>query len=431
MDYIQPIIKKNSKKNYSLIVKDNRLIQSKYHLKGIEQKLLYKLFEEVQKKQYTSRFITITFKDFYDDYKHVAGRKFSKKEFKSLIEDIQDKKVYLIITDEETGRSKYRRTQWYAIEGDLDPNVSTFTIEFDEVIFSYIQSLKTNFTGVLLKSIYALTNFHSMRIYELICQWYPQKKKITFMLDDLKEMLGLEVRVEKVNGVEKVLNKGYKNFTNFNKKVLKVVTEEITEKTELNVTYTTIKKGRTIEKICFLVSSKIPTAVAEVIDDNGSTDLFVQSKMTEDLIGDRPAKNEDIDIKVEEITEEKEEAKEEKKKEIKGLKIKDENVMLLFNKDFEDADFEDSEIYYLMFRIQDRTLKKTASDCINLTNYGYFRQIFRSELNEIMKKRQELEYLEQLTDEQYLEWQNFFKGYSITKYMDIVRIREEKEKMAR
>ena len=80
MEFIKVIPKKIDKKDYSLLVKHNNLIQGKYYLEASEQKLLYKIFEEIQKKSYTTRIVQINFQDFYNDYKSVLTKNITKKD---------------------------------------------------------------------------------------------------------------------------------------------------------------------------------------------------------------------------------------------------------------------------------------------------------------------------------------------------------------
>ena len=194
MEFIKVIPKKIDKKDYSLLVKHNNLIQGKYYLEASEQKLLYKIFEKIQKKSYTTRIVQINFQDFYNDYKSVLTKNITKKDFKNLIESLQDKKPYIIKGDE------YIRTQWYKIYGKVD--LSEVKLELDIDVFEYVQSLDKNFTGLRLETLYAFKSFHSMRIYELLKQWCETRTEIPYTVDSLKELLGIED------------NAGYKNFFN-------------------------------------------------------------------------------------------------------------------------------------------------------------------------------------------------------------------------
>ncbi|UWD50595.1 hypothetical protein NYR90_19840 (plasmid) [Clostridioides difficile] len=53
--------KKEIFKDYNSLVKHNNLIQGKYTLSASEQKFVYKLFEIIQKRNYSSREISFKF----------------------------------------------------------------------------------------------------------------------------------------------------------------------------------------------------------------------------------------------------------------------------------------------------------------------------------------------------------------------------------
>lgn len=95
-----------------------------------------------------------------------------------------------------------------------------------------------------------------MRIYELLKQWSTIKKNISYKVDLLKELLGLEEIIERKDGKEKIINKSYRNFGLFEKRIIIPAVNEINEKSEINVTYTKEKEGRKVVGITFHVKLK-------------------------------------------------------------------------------------------------------------------------------------------------------------------------------
>ncbi|HBE9437485.1 TPA: RepB family plasmid replication initiator protein [Clostridioides difficile] len=77
-------------KDYNSLVKHNNLIQGKYTLSASEQKFVYKLFEIIQKRNYSSREISFKFDTIYKDYSGIVDKNITKQEFKNLIEGIQN-----------------------------------------------------------------------------------------------------------------------------------------------------------------------------------------------------------------------------------------------------------------------------------------------------------------------------------------------------
>lgn len=222
------------KKDYQSLVKHNNLIKSRYTLNLAEQKLLYKLFETVQKNNYKSKELNLKFENFFLDFKSVYKKKnITKKEFKSLLEGVQEKMPYIIKGDQ------FIRTQWYKIKGDI--SYENISLILDDDVFEYIQAQERNYTMLRLESIYSFVGTYTLKIYELIKQWCNTKKVIEFSLEDFK--LDLDI----------MNNKGYEYFYNINKRILEPSVKEINEKSELKIDFEVIRKGRSVQKIRFFI----------------------------------------------------------------------------------------------------------------------------------------------------------------------------------
>ena len=254
------------------IVKDNNLIQGKYHLNPLEQKFIYKLIEYIQANNFIEREVELTFENFLKGFKQVINKRITKQEFKNFIEGIQDKRIILY-----SEREKFIRTQWFKISGDL--NYNTLTLEIDKDVFNYIHNLHTKFTELSLESLYKFKKFYSMRIYELLKQWSckGETKIIGFELNYLREILGLKDK------------KAYETFANFRARILEPTKEEINNNSELIIDYnfktehkkivgiyfevfdSGIEKKKIKEDIPFFVSSK-----KEQKNNNGNLCLGIE-----------------------------------------------------------------------------------------------------------------------------------------------------------
>ena len=378
------MIKKLDKKNYNLLVKHNNLIQCKYSLDPIEQKLLYKIFEDIQNNNYQSQEIVLKFKDFYRDFKGVLKSNISKKEFINLIKSTQKKMPYILKSD-----GTYIETQWYKIKGKLD--LETLDLILDEVklildddIFEYVQSLDRNFTGLKLESLYSFKSFYAMRIYELIKQWSNTKKEIIFEPVTLKELLG----------VDKIPS--YKNYTNFRKKVIEKAIDEINEKSELDIEVIHDKKGgKSVKEIKFIIKN------------------------------DKEKIN--IDEDKEKVVAFTEETKQFNIPEIK-FDVGFDNV---FSRQFKDYDFANPDYHLLLLESKDITLSKDGlpkDSPIGRTNYRLFAQTLKNKI-ETYKAKKEIEdqekrnneLMEQLTEEQVKEM--FLLGFEdVQEYLDLISI---------
>lgn len=378
------MIKKLDKKNYNLLVKHNNLIQCKYSLDPIEQKLLYKIFEDIQNNNYQSQEIVLKFKDFYRDFKGVLKSNISKKEFINLIKSTQKKMPYILKSD-----GTYIETQWYKIKGKLD--LETLDLILDEVklildddIFEYVQSLDRNFTGLKLESLYSFKSFYAMRIYELIKQWSNTKKEIIFEPVTLKELLG----------VDKIPS--YKNYTNFRKKVIEKAIDEINEKSELDIEVIHDKKGgKSVKEIKFII--KNDKEKINIDEDKEKEVAFTEERKQFNI----PEINFDVGF---------------------------DNV---FSRQFKDYDFANPDYHLLLLESKDITLSKDGlpkDSPIGRTNYRLFAQTLinkietykaKKEKEDQEKKNNEL--MEQLTEEQVEEM--FLLGFEdVQEYLELISI---------
>lgn len=404
MKYVE--VEKNKKKNYKSLVKHNYLIQGKYYLTGIEQKLLYKIFEEVQQNGYKDRKVKIIKDSFYKEYKSVVAKKISNKDIYDMLADLQDKKVFLL--NEE---GVYIRTQWYSIH--TKPDLSDISIVLDEYVFKYIQSLNTNFTKLRLETLYSFKSFHSMRIYEILKQWcsVSNDSEIAFKIDTFKELVGIDEREEKVNGKVKIKNKGYKNFNNIKVKVLDPAVEEINEKSEINISYTAKRKGTRgkVEGIIFKVwfkSDAEEVKNVKVLDEvNDSEDCF--EIVAEDKVDEDNNKSSEDFIFTPKYT----------SFEMPSFLHMDEDVQKVFKLQYWNVNFKDAEYMDILFIAQSKTFKKDGVDKITSDNWKYFKSVLDSKLDFERDRRLEKILLAELPEAYIEDHCNNYHDLSLIDYI--------------
>ncbi|HFL2530390.1 replication initiation protein [Clostridioides difficile] len=348
--------KKEIFKDYNSLVKHNNLIQGKYTLSASEQKFVYKLFEIIQKRNYSSREISFKFDTIYKDYSGIVDKNITKQEFKNLIEGIQNNQPRVIIGDQ------FIRTQWYAIKGDLDYNEITLII--DEHIFKYIQAIEENFTKLDFASIYSFTTFFAMRIYELLKQWSGTRQGIVFKLDYFKELLEIQDK--------------YKRYYDLDKYVLKKSTEQINEKSDIFVEYKPIRKGRSVESIEFTIREK-----------KENIETSYQDK--KDVIEEKHEnKNMNLNKKEFFIPEE--------------ISLSD-KLKNLFKIEFGEYNFSEPKYYKLLLEAEEIALKKDNSSKIVATNYELFSSILRNKISYLKAKEDAIgiELIEMSLSEEQLE----------------------------
>jgi len=128
-------------------------------------------------------------------------------------------------------------------------------IEFDltKYVLPYLFQLKNNFTSYELAAALRLTSKYAKRIYQICSQWKDLGETKKYDLQDFKKMLGL---------LDEKGNEKMERISQLREKVLDIAVKQINEHTELNVSYTLEKRGKTFKNITFTVR---PQALAEAI----------------------------------------------------------------------------------------------------------------------------------------------------------------------
>lgn len=188
-------------------------------------------------------------------FKHYIDKLFEQSNF-----EIRTKLGNRINTKKFSGVSS---AEW----NNIDNIVS---VRFTDEIMEFLVDLQEgNFTQYNISAIAKMERKHSITIYKWLVMHYNQFSYYEFSSTrnrNQKEMLkNPQIDVHELRIMTDTIDK-YKEFTDFEKRVLKEPILEINEYTNLNVTYEKIKKGRNINSIKFFITEK-PIKKAEVLDE--------------------------------------------------------------------------------------------------------------------------------------------------------------------
>ena len=138
-------------------------------------------------------------------------------------------------------------------------------IEFHREIMPYLVNLKKNFTQHALSDIAELNSKYSIILYRWLSMNYNQYEHYSVKggrrAEQVENYRTPSISIKELRLMTDTVNE-YKEFWNFEKRVLKDPIEEITNHTSFNVTYEKIKKGRSIDSIVFHIEKK------RMADDN-------------------------------------------------------------------------------------------------------------------------------------------------------------------
>ena len=145
---------------------------------------------------------------------------------------------------------------------------------------SRINGAEDFFTSYLLEQTASMDSIYSVRLYELLVQWRAAKKTPVFELEKFRDQLGIS-------------SEEYKAMNDFKKRVLQVGIDEINEKSDIEVSYEQVKKGRSIAGFKFKVSDKEKPKSSQKLTtgrDGDTLDMFTVKGLSDKELG-RIARN--------------------------------------------------------------------------------------------------------------------------------------------
>ena len=222
--------------NLEVLFKSNTLIKAKYDFTVAQNRLLQKVFYEIQKNKTNIATIdTIELKKIIKskDINTIPG-------IKTFLNNLKANEIMQI-------KSNKSWTVVNVISGfEYLEKENSFRIEIPILLLDLIhQYTKTGFTPTNVTKYISLGATNAQRLYELLRMWTGNKTIIEYSVDEIKEYL--------------LLDNKYNLFSNFRRRIIEPVIKELKEKELLdiyNVEY--VKTGRRVTSIKFYVNDLEP-----------------------------------------------------------------------------------------------------------------------------------------------------------------------------
>ena len=284
------IIRDDSAQDQRLVLKGNALVEGRYKLSLIAQKMFIAMVSRVNPTDEKLPGFVLTreellkmdigvskataYRQFSDACIELLGLRVSVVERNLKTGEVDETDINIFSKNTRTWKDQSRTSLKqvdFRFTDDVDPYLRDFSrdIHYTKYLYRFVRDLQSS---------------HSIRIYELLRRWRNIKEtkpviSKTVFLDDLREMLGVEPSA-------------YPNYSNFKKRIIEPSQKQIEKSTDIRFSFTGVAggRGRKITAIRFdiyenrVIEAEAVDEVQEVtglvIPDGLEIDKSVQDKLT-------------------------------------------------------------------------------------------------------------------------------------------------------
>lgn len=231
----------DDKKN-DLVVKSHALIEASYRLTVVEQQMIMYAIAKGRNEgiaHVKGSTVTIDALDFAATFKHDPSNVY--KLLADSVGTFFERRLEIHDTHPASGKPRIVKTRWVQDIAYV-PGAGLVEFTFAEKVRPYITRLEDRFTSYWFSAVADMTSGHAIRLYELLTQ-YTSIGERAIQLVDLKDKLGVAGE--------------YKAIKDFKVRVLDLAITQINAHSDLHVTYTQTKTGKTITGFIFTIKKKI------------------------------------------------------------------------------------------------------------------------------------------------------------------------------
>ena len=225
-----------------LITQDNAITSARYEMSALEKNIIYMMMSQLKKEDASDTIYYISVRELIDPTATRNTYDDQTRPTENLIGRVLQirRPNGNLLQVSMISSAEYLAGQGI-VEIGLDPKIRPFFFD-----------LKKNFTAFQLHMALSLDSKYAKRIYEMLSQ-YKDLGSLKLELLELKRRLLL---YDDKTGEEQ-----YRNWSDFEKRILVTAQKEINAKTDLNITYKAIKQGRRFSDIEFKIKKSASTQV--------------------------------------------------------------------------------------------------------------------------------------------------------------------------
>ncbi len=223
--------------NPKILMKNNLLIQAKYSLTLVENRIFLLMMYKLQKESNGVLSCEISHDEFKQIIKHAKDK--TIKNISKSLSSLRKKSIFFM--EEKENKKGIIWGEYGFLNGfTYDDERKIFKIEASEKIYDLLNNyLQTGYTPANLAALFSMKNYYSQRLYDLLRLWSGTKSVINYSLEDLKMYLQLD--------------ESYPEYGNFKRRVILPAIKELNETGYFEIDFKENKVGRKVDSIDFYV----------------------------------------------------------------------------------------------------------------------------------------------------------------------------------
>lgn len=236
-----------SSQKQTIIVKSNKLVEASYRLDLIEQRIvLYAIVEAREtQKGLADGFVTIEAQRFAQAFDMDEGSVYGQ--LKDAMKTLFNRFIVARDIHPESGKERVNMIRWISTASYID-GAGAVQLRFATDMLPYITRLETEFTSYRLEKIGRMSSVHAVRLYELLVQYLSVGKR-EIEIAWLKETLDIA--------------DAYSRIESLKRSVIEPALAQINEHSDIRVSYTQRKTGRTVTHLIFAIKPERASAPAK------------------------------------------------------------------------------------------------------------------------------------------------------------------------
>lgn len=265
-------------KSKNLVIKSNTLVEARYKFTIWETRVFAKMVTMINQEDKEFKTYRIDIKDLMSFYGTKAHNDYDR--IRAVPEALLKKVIRLPYINDKGEKRLFKTSLISGSDEPNDPTLknsnTTLELTFHPNLKPHLLGLKEKFSTYDIRNTLRISSSNSIHLYELLKQ-YEKIKKRAFVLEELKEMLGLEEK--------------YSRYSHFKEKILEKAKQHLIEYSDIRFNYKSESrgKGKKVTHIVFFIypnqaNKSIQTVLEHPDKVKVKGTVIVESEVTKELV---------------------------------------------------------------------------------------------------------------------------------------------------